>query len=126
MGATLALGLFVHVLGYQIGIGTAPMPDWIPRELAATLVANLGIVLWTSVILVVFLDTLPARARRRAAGSMALAARKLEERGLPVPDELAGVDVGRRVSRHGPRPIRRSRAYSNDSQRSSGCCPRNE
>ncbi len=64
MSATLALGLFVHVLGYPIGIGTAPMPDWIPRELAATLVANLGIVLWTSVILVVFLDTLPARVRR--------------------------------------------------------------
>ena len=93
MGATLALGLFVHVLGYQIGIGAAPVPDWIPRELAATLVANLGIVLWTSVVLVVFLDTLPARAHRRAAGSMALAARKLEERGLPVPAELAGVDA---------------------------------
>jgi hypothetical protein len=89
MAATLALGLAVHVAGFAIGSGALPAPDWLPVELTATLVSNLGIVLWTSVVLVVFLDTLPARARRRAARSLALAAQALEERGLPVPGELA-------------------------------------
>jgi hypothetical protein len=90
MVVTLALGLVVHIAGYAIGTG-AIEPIWLPADLVATLVSNLGIVLWTSVVLVVFLDTLPARARRRATHSMALAARRLEEQGLPVPDELAGV-----------------------------------
>ena len=91
MVVTLALGLVVHVVGYAIGTKAVELPPWLPADLVATLVSNLGIVLWTSVVLVVFLDTLPARARRRATHSMALAARQLEDRGLPVPDELADV-----------------------------------
>jgi hypothetical protein len=91
MVATLALGLVVHVVGFAIGAGALPVPEWLPVDLMATLVSNLGIVLWTSVVLVVFLDTLPARARRRATKSMTLAARELEDRGLPVPDELVGI-----------------------------------
>ncbi len=90
MVVTLALGLVVHVAGYAIGTKAIELP-WLPADLVATLVSNLGIVLWTSVVLVVFLDTLPARARRRATQSMALAAKRLEARGLSVPDELAGV-----------------------------------
>lgn len=89
MAATLALGLVVHVVGFAIGSGSLSPLAWLPRDLAATLVSNLGIVLWTSVVLVIFLDTLPSRAQRRATRSMTLAARELEERGLPVPGELA-------------------------------------
>lgn len=89
MVVTLALGLVVHMAGYAIGTEAIDLP-WLPADLVATLVSNLGIVLWTSVVLVVFLDTLPARARRRATQSMALAAKHLEARGLSVPDELAG------------------------------------
>jgi hypothetical protein len=100
MVVTLALGLLVHIAGYAIGTGAMAGPTWLPADLVATLVSNLGIVLWTSVILVVFLDTLPARARRRATHSMTLAARRLEDRGLPVPDELAGVRAD--VARAGP------------------------
>ena len=88
LAVTLGLGLAVHVAGFAIGSGALLAPDWAPVELTATLVSNLGIVLWTSVILVVFLDTLPTRARQRAARSMAMAAQVLEERGLPVPGEL--------------------------------------
>ena len=88
MAGTLAFGLAVHLAGFAIGSGALPAPDWLPVELTAILVSNLGIVLWTSVVLVVFLDTLPTRARRRAARSMARAAQVLEERGLPVPGEL--------------------------------------
>jgi hypothetical protein len=91
MVVTLALGLVVHVVGFAIGSGAISLPGGIPIDLAATLISNLGIVLWTSVVLVVFLDTLPARARRRATRSMALAAKTLGERGLPVPEELADV-----------------------------------
>jgi hypothetical protein len=91
MAVTLALGLVVHVVGFAIGTGAMPLPGGIPTDLAATLVSNLGIVLWTSVVLVVFLDTLPARARRRATRSMVLAAKTLQARGLPVPEELADV-----------------------------------
>jgi hypothetical protein len=90
MVVTLALGLVLHAAGYAIGTKAIELP-WLPADLVATLVSDLGIVLWTSVVLVVFLDTLPARARRRATHSMALAARELEDRGLPVPDDLAGV-----------------------------------
>jgi len=98
MATTLVLGLLVHLLGYVLGVGRIPVPDWIPADLASILVSNLGIVLWTSVILVVFLEVLPARARRRATQSMALAARTLREGGQPVPAELEdaeGVGVGR-------------------------------
>ena len=100
MVVTLALGLVVHVAGYAIETKAIELPPWLPTDLVATLVSNLGIVLWTSVVLVVFLDTLPARARRRATHSMALAARQLEERGLPVPDELADL----RADLHRARP----------------------
>ena len=93
MIATLALGLVVHILGFAIGSGSVPTPAWLPLDLAATLVSNLGIVLWTSVVLVFFLDILPARVRRRATTSMALAAKSFEDHGLPVPDELADVAV---------------------------------
>ena len=75
MVVTLALGLVVHMAGYAIGTEAIDLP-WLPADLVATLVSNLGIVLWTSVVLVVFLDTLPARARRRATQSMALAAKR--------------------------------------------------
>ncbi len=100
MAATFALGLLVHLVGYAIGTGGIKVPAWAPADLLATLVSNLGIVLWTSVILVVFLEVLPARARRRATHSMALAASRLREAGLSVPAELAdaqrGADDGRR------------------------------
>jgi hypothetical protein len=89
MAATLALGLVVHVVGFAIGSGSVPLPAWLPSDLTATLVSNLGIVLWTSVVLVIFLDTLPSRARRRATRSMTLAAQELEDRGAPIPGELA-------------------------------------
>jgi hypothetical protein len=94
MVATLALGLVIHLAGFAIGSGAVPMPIWLPRDLTATLVSNLGIVLWTSVVLVVFLDTLPSRVQRRAGESMALAARTLDDRGLPVPSELADLPMG--------------------------------
>ena len=94
MIATLALGLVVHVVGFAIGSGSVPLPAWLPVDLAAALVSNLGIVLWTSVVLVFFLDILPARVRRRATTSMALAAKAIEDRGLPLPEELADVAGG--------------------------------
>ena len=89
MAATLILGLVVHLVGFVLGSGAVDLPTWLPDDLASTLVSNLGIVLWTSVVLVVFLDTLPSRARRRARRSMAIAAQDLASRGLSVPDELA-------------------------------------
>jgi hypothetical protein len=104
MVATLALGLVVHVVGFAIGSGSVRVPGWLPVDLAATLVSNLGIVLWTSVVLVFFLDILPSRIRRRATTSMALAAKTLEDQGLIVPDELAdvAVDVQPRMSESDP------------------------
>lgn len=92
MSATLGLGLVVHVVGFAVGNGSVAMPGWLPRDLAATLISNLGIVLWTSVVLVVFLEVLPRRARRRATRSMALAATTLRGQGLPVPPELEDVE----------------------------------
>ena len=91
MAITLVLGLVVHVVGFAIESGALSVPKPLPTELAATLISNLGIVLWTSVVLVIFLDTLPARARRRATESMALAAKKLDDHGLPIPEELDDV-----------------------------------
>jgi hypothetical protein len=92
MATTLALGLVVHLVGYGIGNGAISLPDWAPADLVSTLVSNLGIVLWTSVILVIFLEVLPARTRRRATRSMALAAQTLREQGRPVPSDLAAAD----------------------------------
>jgi hypothetical protein len=94
MATTLGIGLIVHLVGYGVGTGYVPMPDWVPIDLASTLVSNLGIVLWTSVVLVVFLEVLPARTRSRATRSMALAAQALRDQGLPVPTELADLEEG--------------------------------
>jgi hypothetical protein len=94
MVTTFVLGLLVHVVGFALGTGGIEVPAGVPADLLATLVSNLGIVLWTSVILVVFLEVLPARARRRATHSMALAASRLREAGLPVPAELADAERG--------------------------------
>ena len=90
MATTFALGLLVHLAGYGIGSRSIPMPDWLPADLASTLVSNLGIVLWTSVILVVFLEILPARTRRRAARSMSLAAATLRDQGQTDPQRARG------------------------------------
>lgn len=100
MVATLALGLVVHVVGYAVGNHVISLPTWIPADLASTLISNLGIVLWTSVVLVVFLEVLPARARRRATRSMELAATKLRDQGLPVPAELEDLDDPRPPTAH--------------------------
>lgn len=94
MATTFALGLLAHLVGYALGTGGIEVPAWAPGDLLAALVSNLGIVLWTSVILVVFLEVLPARARHRATHSMALAASRLREAGLPVPAELADAERG--------------------------------
>ena len=97
MGITLALGLAVHVLGFAVGEGWVAIPDLLPIDLTSTLISNLGIVLWTSVVLVVFLDVLPDRARRNAERSMAIAAETLREKGQPVPWQLQDADdVGSR------------------------------
>jgi hypothetical protein len=69
------------------------LPEWVPIDLVSTLVANLGIVLWTSVVLVVFLEILPARTRRRATRAMALAAAALRDRGEEVPSELLDAEA---------------------------------
>jgi hypothetical protein len=93
MATTLALGLLVHLVGYIVGTGALRLPEWVPIDLVSTLVANLGIVLWTSVVLVVFLEILPARTRRRATRAMALAAAALRDRGEEVPSELLDAEA---------------------------------
>jgi hypothetical protein len=92
MATTLALGLLVHLVGYLVGAGAIGLPAWAPSDLVATLVSNLGIVLWTSVVLVVFLEVLPNRTHRRARRAMALAAATLRDRGEAVPAELLEAD----------------------------------
>jgi hypothetical protein len=88
MATTLILGFIVHLVGYLIGTGVLGLPEWAPADLVSTLVSNLGIVLWTSVVLVVFLEILPAQTRRRARRAMALAAAALRDRGEEVPVDL--------------------------------------
>lgn len=92
MATTLALGLAVHLVGYMVGTGAIGLPDWAPPDLVATLVSNLGIVLWTSVVLVVFLEILPNRTHRKARRAMARAADVLRDRGEAVPAELLEAD----------------------------------
>jgi hypothetical protein len=93
MATTLALGLAVHLVGYVIGTRALALSDWLPMDFMSTLVSNLGIVLWTSVVLVVFLQVLPDRTHRRATRAMALAAAELRHRGEEVPAELLGAEA---------------------------------
>ena len=93
MTVTLVVGLALNLVGYGIGSGAISTPGWLPGDLTSQLVSDLGVILWTSVILVLFIEIIPERSRRRAARYLAGARDALREQGRPIPTELLQVDL---------------------------------
>lgn len=89
---TFALGLVVHLAGYALGAGGIRLPAGWPVELVADLLGNLGIVLWTSVVLVVFLQVIPRRGQRNAERYARAAIEALRARGEDVPAVIGDAD----------------------------------
>jgi hypothetical protein len=86
----LLLGLVAHIAGWATSSGAGEADDLI--ALVGDLLANLGIALWTSAIIVVFLEVLPAAARRRAHAYASYAAVALAARGVAVEPPAAEED----------------------------------
>jgi hypothetical protein len=78
---TFLIGLVVYLVGFALGSGSLELPNGWPSDLIADLLANLGVVLWTSVILVLFLEILPNWQQRRAQAWARGALIALRERG---------------------------------------------
>jgi hypothetical protein len=78
---TFLIGLAVHVLGFGLASGALKLPAGWPNELIAELLGSLGIAMWTSVVLVLFLEVLPNWQQRRAETWARAALVALRERG---------------------------------------------
>jgi hypothetical protein len=78
---TFLTGLVVHVLGFGLTSGGLTLPAGWPADLIGELLSSLGIALWTSVILVVFLEILPTWQQHRAETWARAALIALRDRG---------------------------------------------
>jgi hypothetical protein len=88
MVVTFLIGLVVNLIGFGLGSGVLALPTGWPSELIADLLVNVGVVLWTSVVLVVFLEILPTRQQRQARAWARSALAALRERGDELPPEV--------------------------------------
>jgi hypothetical protein len=79
--ATFLLGLMLYLVGFGLGSGGLGLPDGWPTDLLADLLVSLGVVLWTSVILAVFLEILPRWQQRQAQAWSRAALIALRDRG---------------------------------------------
>jgi hypothetical protein len=86
MGATLTLGILAYVLSFALAGGWLPWPAWLWPEFSSDLLYNLGITLWTSVVLAFLLEVIVDWQQRRAARYVALVRRALEQEGAPLLD----------------------------------------
>jgi hypothetical protein len=90
---TFLIGLAVYLVGFALGRGALGLPDGWPSELVADLLTSLGVVLWTSVILVLFLEILPNWQQRRAQAWARGALAALRERGDEAAQALPAEDL---------------------------------
>jgi hypothetical protein len=78
---TFLLGLVLYLVGFGLGSGGLGLPEGWPTDLLADLLRSLGVVLWTSVILAVFLEILPRWQQRQAQAWSRAALVALRDRG---------------------------------------------
>jgi hypothetical protein len=88
MVLTFLLGLAVNLIGFSLASGALALPGGWPTDLVADLLVNVGVVLWTSVVLVVFLEILPTRQQRQARAWARSALVALRQRGDELPPEV--------------------------------------
>ena len=65
MAIAFILGLALYFLGYAVSTGGIAMPPGWRDDLIANLLTELGVTLWTSVILVLFLEVIVEVQRKR-------------------------------------------------------------
>ena len=95
---TVVTGLVIHALGFALGTGALMLPAGWPADLLASLLSSLGVALWTSVIIVLFLDVIPSWQRRQAQAWTQGALAVLRERD----DEMAATIDAASVSHADP------------------------
>ena len=86
---TFVLGLGIHVLGFAIGAGVFGPADALAASLAADLLANFGLALWTAAVIVLFLEVWPRATARRTSSFYRNVVAALQERGYRVPANAA-------------------------------------
>ena len=90
---TFVIGVVVYLIGFALGSEAVRLPAGWPRELIADLLTNLGVVLWTSVILVLFIQVVPNWQQRRAQAWARGALSALKERGGEAAEAVAAEDL---------------------------------
>jgi hypothetical protein len=92
MGLTLALGLALYLLSVAMSNNVIKLPSGRPTDILADLLYNLGIVLWTSVILVFFLQVVVDLQRKRWQRYVRQVEQALQFQGLEVPAEKTSTE----------------------------------
>lgn len=86
MAITFILGLVIYLVAVSISTQVIQLPENWRGDFIADLLYNLGITLWTSVILVLFLEVTVEYQRRRWQRYIQLVERVLKQQGYPVDD----------------------------------------
>ncbi|HEY7738753.1 MAG TPA: hypothetical protein VIC63_06975 [Candidatus Limnocylindria bacterium] len=81
-------GLGVYVTGFAVAHGDLALPAGWPTDLVGDLLTSLGVALWTSVVIAVFLEVLPQAKRRQARAFAKAALQALHDRGGRVAAEI--------------------------------------
>jgi hypothetical protein len=92
--ATFLVGLAVYTVGFAVTTGAIALADGWPSALLGDLLASVGIALWTSVVIVFFLEVLPAWQSRQAARWSRAALAALQARGQALEVEVPGSGDG--------------------------------
>ena len=87
MIVTFVLGLVAYFLADALSIQTISLPAGWRADLIADLLYNLGVTLWTSVILVLFLEVVVEHQRKRWQRYTRLVERVLRDQGQDIPIE---------------------------------------
>ena len=90
---TFVIGLVAYLVGFMLGSGALALPGAWPTALIADFLANVGVVLWTSVILVVFIEIVPNWQQRRAQAWARGALVALRERGGAAAEAVTAEDL---------------------------------
>lgn len=99
LAGTLALGVIVYLLGVLIAEGIIGLPEGWGANLLADFLYNLGIALWTSVIIVFFLEVIVEYQQRRWQQYLIAVEQALEQLGekLPAGEEEAADPLAARL-----------------------------
>jgi hypothetical protein len=92
LAVTFIVGIVFYLLADGLNTGAIPLPEGWRTDLIADFIYNFGLILWTSVILALFLEVGVEYSRKRAQQYYARALHTLQQ-GVSLPNEVADEEV---------------------------------